>query len=111
MNHTISEHENFYRDARRVLDQAELDAVILYIAYNPMAGTLLPNSDGCRYIRCGAKGHGKGRGGRVVYYYGGDDMPILLVDIFFKGHRDRITASDHARYRKIVEAHRNYYNG
>lgn len=99
----ITETETFRRAAARVFTEAETEALILHLAASPESGTLIPNSGGVRYLRWRAKGHGKGRGARVVYYFGGLDMPLFLLTVYFKGRKETITAADQRDFRALAD--------
>jgi len=43
--------------------------LVLYLAMNPDAGTIMPETGGVRKLRWGVQGRGKSGGVRVIYYY------------------------------------------
>ena len=45
---------------------------------------------GARKVRFAKTGHGKSGGYRVITYYGGDDIPVFLMDVYAKGARQSI---------------------
>ena len=56
-------------------------------------------------------GHGAqgDRGGvRVVYYFGGDDMPLILFAVY-KGRKDDLTEKEKAELKSIIKATRGQY--
>jgi hypothetical protein len=100
---TVIEEPLFTKNAKNLLTEEEVDDLIILLAIRPEMGTVLPKSNGCRYIRVAAKGHGKARGGRVIYFYGGPTMPLALLDCHFKGQKGRIGTADHKIYRALVD--------
>ncbi|WP_349679228.1 hypothetical protein [Rhodoferax sp. UBA5149] len=49
--HTVSETEIFQRYAAGVWSEAERTEFINWIAANPLAGDVVPGSNGCRKVR------------------------------------------------------------
>jgi hypothetical protein len=60
--HTVSETEIFQKYADSVWSEAERTEFINWIAANPLAGDVVPGSNGCRKVRWARAGMGK-RGG------------------------------------------------
>jgi hypothetical protein len=48
---TVTETEDFTRDALKIWTEAEYDAFVEWIAKNPLAGEVIPKADGRE--RCG----------------------------------------------------------
>ena len=59
--------EIFQRYAQAVWTTEERTAFVNWIAVNPMAGDVIPDSNGCRKVRWSRGGTGKRGGVRVVY--------------------------------------------
>ena len=57
----------------------------------------------------GAKGKGKRGGVRVVYYYGGDHMPIFLIAIYAKNEKIDMTAAEKKASKKFVQEIKKQY--
>ncbi len=54
--HTVVETEEYLKDAKAAkLTKAEQDAIVDYIAENPMAGEEIPGTGGARKVRFAAK--------------------------------------------------------
>lgn len=64
----------------------------VYLAGNPEAGDLIPNSGGCRKIRWTRPGMGKRGGVRVIYTLRLKRGAIVLLTIYSKGAQDNIPA-------------------
>jgi len=60
----------------------------------PKRGDLIVGSGGARKIRFAAPGRGKSGGYRVVTYYGGDDLPVFLLNVFKKGDRVNLSKAE-----------------
>jgi hypothetical protein len=89
--HTISETEIFQRYADQVWSEAERIEFINWIAANPLAGDVIPNSDGCRKVRWSRAGMGK-RGGVRVIYFNSNDAHIWLLIVYAKAKFDNLPA-------------------
>jgi hypothetical protein len=61
------------------------------VARNPLAGSEIAGSGGCRKIRLAGRGKGKSGGYRVVTFYTGVDIPVFLLTAFSKGERENLT--------------------
>lgn len=88
----VVETEEFLDDVRGVLSAEEHDDLILYVALNPEAGTVIPEMGGLRKLRWAAKGKGKRGGSRVIYYFHGIDVPLFLMAIFTKSTQTDLSA-------------------
>ena len=63
---TVAETPVFVRQAREVWSEEERDEFVLYIAGNPEAGAVIPDTGGVRKLRWGRAGSGKRGGVRVI---------------------------------------------
>lgn len=99
---TIRTTKAFEKAAAKIFAAADLEAVKVEILGNPLAGTLLPNTGGVRYMRAVAKGHGKGRGARVCYWVDGKGGEVWLLTCYFKGNKQVITFGDQKALRALV---------
>ena len=73
------------------MSDAERDAALWTVASNPLAGDEIRGTGGCRKVRIAGRGKGKSGGYRVIFYYGGLDVPVFLVTVFSKGQRADLT--------------------
>jgi hypothetical protein len=65
---TVVETERFLKDARPLLSDAERAELVAFIAANPEAGEVIPETGGVRKVRWALAGKGKRGGARVIYY-------------------------------------------
>lgn len=72
------------------------------LALDPRAGVVIPGSGGIRKMRVGIGGRGKRGGARVIYYFGGDDVPIFLLAAFAKNEKPDLTAKDRIGLGKLI---------
>src|SRR5215204_779976 len=82
--HTVVETPAFLADAERLFTRQERDALVDMIAKDPECGVLVPGAGGIRKVRFGFGGRGKRGGARVIYLFGGRDIPLFLLAAFAK---------------------------
>jgi hypothetical protein len=74
-----------------VWNDEERLSFIDYIARNPEAGDVIPETGGVRKIRWGRQGSGKRGGVRVIYFFHYVDVPLYLLMIYAKAQRDDVS--------------------
>jgi hypothetical protein len=99
---TVAETPVFVRQAESVWTDAERDEFINFIARNPEAGDLIPDTGGVRKVRWTRSGKGKRGGTRVVYFYHNGTMPLYLLLIYAKAQRENLTPHDTKAVRELV---------
>jgi len=100
--HTVVETLRYQVDAERLFSATEREAVIDLVSNDPRCGVVVPSSGGVRKVRVGFGGRGKRGGARVLYVYGGDDLPIFLLAVFAKNEKDDLTPADRTRMAKAI---------
>lgn len=63
-----------------------------FLAANPEAGDVIPQSGGCRKVRWSRAGMGKQGGMRVIYFNRLAEGSIVLLVIYAKSAQDNISA-------------------
>jgi hypothetical protein len=111
--HTVVETPDYISDAKAAgLSDNERRAIVDYLAANPRAGDMIVGSGGARKIRFAAPGRGKSGGYRVVTYYGGDALPVFLLNVFKKGDRINLSKTDINQLRvELSHLAREYHEG
>lgn len=94
----------FTKRVDRLLDRDSYRLLQLRLAADPESGRLIPGTGGLRKMRWKAPGRGKRGGVRVIYYWSAGDDTILLLMLFAKNERTRLTNEQKAALRAIVEA-------
>jgi DNA-binding transcriptional regulator YiaG/mRNA-degrading endonuclease RelE of RelBE toxin-antitoxin system len=89
---TIVETPTFIRRAEKLLSNADRDALIDFLAANPLAGDVMPETGGVRKVRFSARGKGKRGGVRMIYYLLDEDTPLYALLIYGKDEQDNLTA-------------------
>ncbi len=100
---TVAETPLFMRQATAVWDDAEREAFVEFIAQNPEAGDVIPETGGVRKIRWGRAGSGKRGGARVIYFYHDPDRPLYLLMVYAKARQENLTPDEKRAVRKLAE--------
>lgn len=87
---TVIETSVFIKYAKQIWADDERIEFINWIALNPLAGDVIPNSDGCRKVRWSRQGMGKSGGARVIYIYQLDLGKIGLLIVYAKSNFDNL---------------------
>lgn len=74
-----------------------------YLSLNPEAGALIAGTGGARKLRWAAQGKGQQTGGRTIYYYHSEAMPLLLMDFYTKGEKRNLTAQEKKSFRAVID--------
>jgi hypothetical protein len=80
----------------------ERTAIVDRVATDPHCGVVIPGSGGIRKLRFGFGGRGKRDGARVIYLFGGEDVPVFLLTAFAKNEKADLTAAERAALGKLV---------
>ena len=100
--HTVVETPRFLADAERLFTTNERQAVVDLVATDPQCGVVIPGGSGIRKVRVGFGGRGKRGGARVIYLFGGDDLPVFLLTAFAKNEKSDLTAAERLAMSKTV---------
>ena len=93
----------FMRLAKKSMTQEAIQELIDFLALNPTKGALIAGTGGIRKLRFATgKGGGKRGGLRVLYYYDGETI-ILLVALFKKADQENIDASEKEELRNLIK--------
>ena len=101
--HTVVETEDYLKDAKQAgLTKDEREAIVDFIAENPMAGAEIPGTGGARKVRFAARSKGKSGGVRVITFYSGQDIPVFLLNVFAKGDKINLTQAEKNLLKKVL---------
>jgi hypothetical protein len=92
--YTVVETPEFQAQAGKVWSDAERDGFIDWIASNPLAGDVIPGTDGARKVRWTVQGRGKRGGVRVVYFNLLDNGVVVLLMVYAKAERENVPRRD-----------------
>ena len=102
MQTVISTPEFLSQAKKHGLSQDEINAIVEYLATDPLAGEVMVGTGGARKLRHAGKGRGKSGGYRTIHYYGGDDIPVLLLTVYGKGAAANLTKAERNVLAKIL---------
>jgi len=99
----VVETPDFVAAARKIMDEAERSSLVLYLAFNPEAGNLVPGTGGVRKLRWALEGRGKRGGARVIYYFHSECIPLFALDVYAKNQHSDLSESEKARLKQFVK--------
>jgi hypothetical protein len=88
---TVAETTVFMRQAAEVWSDEERLGFVDFIARNPEAGDVIPDTGGVRKVRWSRQGSGKRGGVRVIYFYHHADAPLYLLMVYAKARREDLS--------------------
>ena len=100
---SVVETHEFLRVTKKLMDDVERAELVLYLAYNPTVGDVIPGSGGVRKLRWGLEGRGKRGGARVIYFFHDTEMPLYLFSAYAKNEREDLEQSEIKAYGKLSE--------
>ena len=92
----VVETPPYLADAKRLFTDDERADIVDQVAADPRRGVVVPGSGGIRKLRVGFGGRGKRGGARIIYLFGGEDVPAFLLAAFAKNERADLTAAEGA---------------
>lgn len=98
--YTIVEHELFQKQVKIVWTEEERLEFFSFLAQNPLAGEVVPQSGGMRKIRWQSSGHGKRGGARVIYFNRLENGKIEVVMIYEKKNLSNIDGKTLAKHKE-----------
>jgi len=101
---TVAETEIFTKQAARYWSSDEHAAFVSFIASNPEAGEVVPQSGGVRKVRWSIGGRGKRGGVRVIYFNMLEDAKIWLLLVYGKNVKENIPAHVLKRVKEELES-------
>jgi len=101
---TVAETEMFTKQAPRYWSNAEHATFVSFIANNPEAGEVVPQSGGVRKVRWSIGSRGKRGGVRVIYFNMLEDEKIWLLLIYGKNVKENIPAHVLKRVKEELES-------
>ena len=109
---TVVETPAFLHDASALgLSDAERLAIAAWVASNPNAGDVIEGTGGARKVRFAGKGKGKSGGYRVITFYTGPDVPVLLLNVFAKNEKTNLTPKERQVLKNILTSIVEVYKG
>ena len=100
---TVIETESYLRDAKDAkMSEDEMTSAVDLVASDPEAGDVMQGTGGVRKARLAGRGKGKSGGYRIVWYFGGGDIPVFLLTVFGKGEKANLTQGERNALRSLT---------
>ena len=100
---TVVETERFLKDVRLLIPESERAELVAFVAANPGAGDLIPETGGVRKLRWGLPGRGKRGGARIIYYHHSKRLPVFLLAAYAKNERADLSQKDRGGFRRLTK--------
>jgi hypothetical protein len=100
---TVKELSPFEKWADGAMTDHDRQSLAVFLAYNPLAGDVIPGTGGIRKVRWARPGRGKRGGFRIIYYYHDEHLPIYLITGYAKGIKDDLSPREKQAYRTLVQ--------
>jgi len=101
---TVAETEIFTKQEPRYWSHDEHSAFVSFIASNPEAGEVVPQSGDVRKVRWSIRGQGKRGGVRVIYFNMLENAKVWLLLIYGKNVKENIPAHVLRRVKEELES-------
>ena len=108
---TVVETPMYLRAAEAICSEADREEIVRTVAAYPEAGDLMPGTGGYRKLRFARSGMGKRGGARVVYLYGGEDLPIFLITVYAKSEKGNLSKAEQNALAKMAKSFFADYRG
>jgi mRNA-degrading endonuclease RelE of RelBE toxin-antitoxin system len=99
---TVVETPSYLADAERLFSPEERKAIVDRLAADPVCGVVVPGSGGVRKVRFGFGGRGKSGGARIIYLFGGEDLPVFVLAAFAKNEKADLSVSERNALSRMV---------
>ena len=100
---TVVETPSFLKDAKKLLDEEERNALVYFLSSTPNAGVLIKGTGGIRKVRWMRDETGKSGAFRVIYFYHSKEMPLFILNIFAKNEKVNITQAEKNELKKLSD--------
>jgi hypothetical protein len=98
----VVETPRFVALSAALLTFEERDALLFHLSCNPESGAIIPGGGGVRKLRWRLAGRGKSGGARVIYYFGGESLPLFALTIYAKGQKEDLSPAELAEMRRAA---------
>ena len=99
---TVIETPSYLRDAKKLLDNDEMESLVNYLSSHPLAGKLIKGTGGIRKIRWAQEDIGKSGAYRVIYFFHSMEIPLFLLNVFAKNEKANISQAERNELKKLT---------
>src|SRR5580698_8884119 len=99
---TVVETARFLKDARALLSDIERAELVAFIAANPEAGEVIPETGGVRKVRWALAGKGKRGGARAIHYHHSERLPVFLLAAYAKNEKANLSRAERSAMKRLV---------
>jgi hypothetical protein len=100
--HTVVETVPYLAEAERLFTADQQASIVDTVAADPRCGVVIPGAGGIRKLRVAASGRGKRGGARIIFLFGGDDVPVFLLAVFAKNEKSDLSQAESNRLAKAA---------
>jgi hypothetical protein len=101
--HTVVETTSYIRKADSLFTSEEKADIVNAVAKDPEVGDIMQGTGGFRKFRVGRDGMGKRGGGRVIYIYRNEGLPIFLITAFPKNEKANLSKAERNALKKRAD--------
>jgi mRNA-degrading endonuclease RelE of RelBE toxin-antitoxin system len=99
---TVVETERFLKDVASLMTPPIRAELVWFLALNPEAGDIMPETGGVRKLRWALPGRGKRGGARVIYYFHSERVPLFLLAAYGKNEKANLSQAERNAMKRIV---------
>jgi mRNA-degrading endonuclease RelE of RelBE toxin-antitoxin system len=100
--HTVVETPPYLAEAERLFSAEERTMIVDTVSAEPRCGVVIPGTGGVRKVRVASSGRGKRGGARVIYLFGGDNVPVFLLAVFAKNEKSDLSPAERNKLARMT---------
>lgn len=101
---TVVETARFLKDVKSMMSDSEREELVAFLAANPAAGEIIPETGGVRKVRWALAGRGKRGGARVIYYFHNQRLPVFLLAAYGKNEKANLSMAERNAMKRLIPA-------